>query len=325
MEPAQFVTTPPVTIVAGKGGVGKTTVTATIALVAARAGLNTLIVEIEGKSGLPALFGNSALTYDEITLSEADKKAGRGWIKARTLTPDEALIEYLKNNGLGRISKRLSETGAVDMVATATPGLKDVLILAKIKQLNLSGRYDVIVVDAPAAGHAISFLKSPLGLLDAVTAGPIRSQASGVIELLSDPERSQVLLVTLPEETPVNEVGETAFNLEDQVGIKLGPVIVNGVYPELEGLRIDPVQAAKEAEATLRKGEAEQMREVAEFRLNRRALQVEQITRLAKTLPLPQVQLPYLFDCDIESEDLEVLAEHLEEGIRNTESLGEPS
>ena len=322
MEPAQFVTAPPVTIVAGKGGVGKTTVAATLALVASRAGLNALIVEIEGKSGLPALFGDDRLTYDELTLVPADSASKRGWVRARTLTPDEALLEYLRQNGMGRISRRLSESGAVDMVATATPGLKDVLILAKIKQLELSGDYDVVIVDAPAAGHAISFLRSPVGLIDAVSTGPIRSQAQGVIDMLSDPLRCQVLLVTLPEETPVNEVSETAYSLEDQVGIKLGPIVINGIYPELKGLTVDPKKAAATAETHLRPGEADRMRDVAEFRLKRRALQVEQIERLEKALPLAQIELPYLFACDIEAADLVHLATAFEDGVAPLEHLG---
>ena len=229
MDAAGFCTQTRVLIVAGKGGVGKTTVTAAVARMAAGAGLRTLIVEVEGKSGLPAAFGHAdALTYEEVELAPG--------VRARTLTPDDALLEYLEEHGMKRISKRLLSSGAIDVVATAVPGIKDILVLGKVKQLERARTADLIVLDAPAAGHAVTFLTSAAGLLDAVRVGPIRSQAHDVIELLSDPARCQVMLVTLPEETPVNELVETAFSLEDRVGVSLGPVVVNGVYPSLDAL-----------------------------------------------------------------------------------------
>ena len=230
MELEQFCSTSRVLIVAGKGGVGKTTVTASLATTAARAGLSVLIVEVEGKSGLSAAFGVPDLGYEEIDLAPG--------IRARTLTPDHALVDYLETHGLKRISKRLTSTGTLDVVATAVPGMKDILVLGKVKSLERDGVADLILVDAPAAGHAVSFLLSPRGLLDAVSVGPIRKQATDVIELLSDPARCQVLLVTIPEETPVNELVDTAFTLEDRVGVALGPIVVNGCYPEME-LRTD--------------------------------------------------------------------------------------
>ena len=137
-----------------------------------------------------------------------------------------ALDEYLREHGFGRIAKRLSTSGVIDVVATAAPGIDDIVVLGKIKQLERSGDWDVIVVDGPAAGHAITFLTSAAGLRDAVRGGPIRTQADEVLELLGDPTRCQVVLVTLPETTPVNEVVETAFALEDRVGVQLGPVVV---------------------------------------------------------------------------------------------------
>ena len=226
MELTRFCSTSRVVIVAGKGGVGKTTTTAALALAAARIGMSVLILEVEGKSGLPAVFGRPQLTYDEAELAPR--------IRARTLTPDQALLDYLHGNGLRRISKRLVNSGALDVVATAVPGMKDILVLGKVKQLDLQRAADLILLDAPAAGHAVSFLLSPRGLLDAVRVGPIRKQAADVIELLSDPARCQVLLVTIPEETPVNELVDTAFAIEDRVGVSLGPVVVNGCYPHLD-------------------------------------------------------------------------------------------
>ena len=115
MELEQFCSTSRVLIVAGKGGVGKTTVTASLATTAARAGLSVLIVEVEGKSGLSAAFGTPDLGYEEAELAPG--------VRARTLTPDHALVDYLETHGLKRISKRLASTGTLDVVATAVPGM----------------------------------------------------------------------------------------------------------------------------------------------------------------------------------------------------------
>ena len=126
------------------------------------------------------------------------------------------------------------------MVATAIPGVRDILVLGKIVQLERAHTADLIVVDGPAAGHATTFLTSAHGLLDSSRAGPIHAQAADVVGFLSDPARCQVVLVTLAEETPVNETVETAFTLEDRVGTHLGPVIVNCLYPAARSSRRRP-------------------------------------------------------------------------------------
>src|SRR5262245_28881387 len=222
MEVADFCSTSHVVIVAGKGGVGKTTVTAALAVTAARAGLNVLVVEVEGKSGLPAMFDAPPLTYDEINLDTG--------VTARFLTPDAALVDYLESHGMKRISKRLVASGALEVVATAVPGMKDILVLGKVKSLEEERVADLVIVDAPAAGHAVTFLLSARGLLDAVNVGPVRKQASDVVNLISDPSRCQVVLVTTPEETPVSELIETAFAIEDRAGVALGPVVINQCF-----------------------------------------------------------------------------------------------
>ncbi len=319
MDAQQFFTASRVAIVAGKGGVGKTTVSAALARAAALSGLSTLIVEVEGKSGLASMFGKAPLAYDQMVLSEAAEGAAE--VTARTLTPDDALLEYLHDHGMSRLSKRLMSTGALDVVATAVPGIKDILVLGKVKQIEraaaagAAGSPDYVVLDAPAAGHAIRFLQSARGLVDAVKVGPINTQASEVLELLTDPARCQVLLVALPEETPVNELVETAFSLEDKVGVSLGPVVVNGLYPEMGGLEADPEAAAEAVGTTLRPGEADDLAAAAQFRRDRSALQRHQLDRLAEQLPLPQLRLPYLFNADLGPADIDTLAAALLEGI----------
>lgn len=315
MDPAQFFAASRVVIVAGKGGVGKTTVSAALARAAAGAGLSTLIVEVEGKSGLATMFGHAPFAYDEVELQASQDDGGSAAIRARTLTSDEALLEYFRDHGMARLSKRLLNTGALDMVATAIPGIKDILVLAKVKQIEQAGVADLVVLDAPAAGHAVTFLQSARALLDAVKVGPINAQSRDVMELLTDPARCQVMLVTLPEETPVNELVETAFNLEDRVGVSLGPVVVNGLYPEIDGLHADPVAAAEAAGTSLRTGEAEALTAAAEFRLRRMDLQRSQLERLGEQLPLPQLRLPFLFEAELGPVEVDALAQALTAGI----------
>ena len=314
MDPAQFLTESRVVIVAGKGGVGKTTVTAALARTAALAGLTTLVVEVEGKSGLATLYGQPQFGYDEVVLSPGGP-AGAADVIARTVTPDDALLEYLSDHGLNRISRRLVSSGALDVVATAVPGIRDILVLGKVKSLSREDRIDLVLLDAPAAGHAVTFLGSARGLVDAVKVGPINTQAQEVLQLLTDPALCRVLLVTLPEETPVNELVETAYNLEDRVGVSLGPVVVNGVYPALAGLDADPIGAAKAAGAALRPGEAEHLAEAAAFRRERTALQAEQVQRLAAELPLPQISVPFLFSADLGPDDLALLSDAITASI----------
>jgi anion-transporting ArsA/GET3 family ATPase len=325
LDPREFCSQARLVIVAGKGGVGKTTVSAALARLASRAGLSVLLMEMEGKSGLAAAFGADDLEYDEQLLrAAAGGEGGEGEIRARTLTPDRALLEYLDDHGLRRISKRLSRSGALDVVATAAPGIKDILLLGKVKQIERRQEADLVILDAPAAGHALTFLLAPRTLLETVSAGPIRVQAEEVLELLADPARCQVLLVTLPEETPVNEVVEAAFALEDRVGVDLGPVVVNGLYPVRAGLDADPDEAARAAGVTLAAGEAEALRAAAAFRLSRQRLQQEQAARLAEALPLAQLHLPILFTAGIGPAQVDDLAEALAAGVAALEPASDP-
>jgi arsenite-transporting ATPase len=305
-------------IVAGKGGVGKTTVSAALARMAAGAGLRTLLVDIEGTGALPVLFGRQSLGYEQVTLQPASATSAE--ILGRTLTPDDALVEYLDTHGLRRVSKRMTATGTLDLVATAIPGIKDILVLGKVKQLEqaaaagLAGAVDFIVVDAPAAGHAVTFLSSPSGLLDTVSVGAIRTQAAEVVELITDPSRCQVLLVTLPEETPVNEVIETAFHLEDRAGVALGPVVVNALYPHLD-LPGDARSAAIAAGVHLDDADVAALEAAASFRRHRQELQDVQLSRLAAELPLAQIRLPFVWSSDLGPTELGPLTDALVAGV----------
>jgi hypothetical protein len=320
MDFERFCSTSRVVIVAGKGGVGKTTVSAALAVAASRAGRNVLIVEVEGKSGLAASFGRPPLTYQETEL--------RPGVRARTLTPDDALVEYLHDHGLRRIGRRLSQSGALEVVATAVPGMKDILVLGKVKQLERAGAADLILLDAPAAGHAVQFLLSARGLLDAVSVGPVNRQALEVVELLSDPERCRVLLVTLPEETPVNELADTAYAIEDRAGVALGPIVVNscvtdlGAVPPANGAGPAAIRAdAALAGVELSDADAAMLAGAARLRVDTRARQQQQRARLAAKLPLPQIELPFMFTPSIGPPEIDALADALVSGVRSLDAV----
>jgi arsenite/tail-anchored protein-transporting ATPase len=289
--PLASLTASRVVVVAGKGGVGKTTVTAVLARAAADAGLRVLAVELDGKPALAELLRD---------------------LPVKAISAPDSLDEYLREHGFSRIAKRLNASGVIDVVGTAAPGIDDIVVLGKIKQLERSGEWDLIVVDGPAAGHAITFLTSASGLLDAVRGGPVRDQATDVLELLNDPRRCQVVLVTLPETTPINEVIETAFALEDKVGVHLGPVIVNAVDVGVE--LPDPDDEAVVA-LLGEEPDAEQLRAAARFRRSRRQMEHDEMRRLAEALPLPQVLVGALPVAGLDAAGIDELASRLSAGI----------
>jgi anion-transporting ArsA/GET3 family ATPase len=240
--------------------------------------------------------------------AEAEGRVPPGSVRARRLTPDDALLEYLADHGMRRVSKRLVSTGVLDVVATAIPGVSDILVLGKVKQMERAEVADLILVDAPATGHAMTFLTSARGLLDAARSGPVRSQAVDVVELLADPGRCQVLLVTLPEEMPVNEVVEAAYGLEDRVGVSLAPVVVNACLDERPGVAVDPTEAARQVGVTLDDVQRRTLTVAAQFRRHRFELQQRQLERLTEALPLPQLRLPAVSGNRVGPAELAILA-----------------
>ena len=294
MDPKQFFTASRLIIVAGKGGVGKTTVTAALASAAADEGLSVLAVEVEPDGALARCMNLAPSTYDGQPL--------RAGVYGRSITADQALRDYLHDHGLKRLGNRLFANGTLDVIATAAPGIEDILVLGKVKSLEKSGDVDLIVLDAPAAGHAITFLQSAAGLADAVSAGPISTQARDVLEMLGDPERCQVILVTLAEETPVNEAIQTAYALEERVGVSLGPVVVNGCYASVK-LPAQPLHESPLHESPLQEsthawttdaGELAVLESARRFRCDRMALQESQLARLSSELALAQLRLPFV-------------------------------
>jgi anion-transporting ArsA/GET3 family ATPase len=269
-------------IVAGKGGVGKTTVSAVLARAAAGDGRRVLLVELDGK---PALAG---LVPD---------------LQVRSISAADALEEYLHEHGFRVIAKRLATTGVIDVVGTAAPGIDDLVVLGKVKQLERSGEWDLIVVDGPAAGHAVTFLTSAAGLRDAVRSGPVRSQADDVVEMLGDPARCQVVLVTTPETTPVRELLETIAVLRRRIDVRLGPVVVNQIDtgPSLP----DPAAVSFGRTRT----HVADAVAAAEFRRTRRAAQADELARVCELVAQHIIQLPAVATAGLEPSDIVALAE----------------
>lgn len=330
MDPGRFFASSRVLIVAGKGGVGKTVAAATIAAAASRTGRSVLLVEVAGRSASAPIFGVEPQGYEQVVaVHEADgTDPPRGRIALRSITPDQALVEWLASHGFKGLVTRMARSGVLEVVATATPGIKDLLVLGRIKALEAAGEHDLVVVDAPAAGHALGFLRSPAGVRDTARTGTIHRQAVEVLELIADPERCQVVLVTIPEETPVNELIETSFAVEDEVGVRLGPVIVNGVLPALADLDADfasdlgaALVGDGERAALVSDGERAALGAAAEFRAGRAALQDVQLARLGAELPLEQLRLPQLFSTSIGPTELDELTDAL---LAEIDRLPEP-
>ena len=297
-----------VLVVAGKGGVGSSTVAASAALLAARAGADVLLVAVDGKPGLGPLLGGPPLTPNDQVLRAVP---GAGRVRGRTVPPEQAFGDYLELKGVGGLVRRAASAASLDMVAGSTPGLEHLLVLGKIKELERTKAADLIVVEAPPAGHAAPFIRSARALQQVVSSGPVRDQADEVAAMLADSTRAQALLVTLAEETPVNEVIELAYEVEEDLGLALAPLVVNACWPDRAALALTPAAAAKRSDRSLSAGDRAALTESSRFGSARRAVQREQLSRLDTDLPLPRITLPRLATPRLTPAHLDQLAEAL--------------
>ncbi len=297
-----------VLFVAGKGGVGSSTVAAAAALLAARDGADVLLASVDGKPGLGPLLGGRPLTRDEQVLQQL---RGAGRVRGRTIPPEQAFGDYLDLRGAGALLRRAASAASLDMVAASTPGLEHLLVLGKIKELERGRAADLIVVDAPPAGHAAPFLRSASALQEVVGGGPMRTQADEVAAMLADPARSQALLVTLAEETPVNELVELACDVDDRLGLALAPLVINACWPDRPGLSLTPAAAAKKSGVTLSAADKAALTVSSRYGAARLAVQREQFERLDERLPLARIVLPRLATTRLEPHHLDELVEAL--------------
>lgn len=294
-----------VVIVAGKGGVGSSTVAAALSIRAARDGASVLLVAVDGKPGLGPLLGGRPLDANEQVLRSF---ANAGAIRGRTIPPAQAFRDYLDLRGVGGLLRRAASAASLDLVAAATPGLEHLLVLGKIKELERTGAADLIVVDAPPAGHAAPFLRSASGLRTAVASGPVRDQADEVAAMLADPARTKVVLVTLAEETPVNEVIELASDVEEDLGIALGPIVINACWPERAGLWVPVATAARASDIAVSAVDRRTLVASNRFGAARLEVQREQITRLTAATSIATVTLPRIPAPRLDADHLETLA-----------------
>jgi anion-transporting ArsA/GET3 family ATPase len=230
-------------VVTGKGGTGKTTVAAALALSLAEAGRQVLLTEAEGRQGIAQLFETGPLPYEERRVAVA----GGGEVYALAIDPEAALIEYLeKFYNLRRAGSALKRIGAIDFATTIAPGLRDVLLTGKVMEAATRARrgggrlYDAVVLDAPPTGRIAKFLNVNAEVAGLARMGPVRQQADSVMNLLRS-RQTAVHLVTLLEEMPVQETVDGVAELQS-VDLPVGAVLVNMVREPL--LPADSLDAA---------------------------------------------------------------------------------
>src|SRR4051794_4972878 len=221
-------------VVSGKGGTGKTTVAAALALALAEGGRRTLLIEVEGRQGIAQVFDTAPLPYEERKIAVAP---GGGEVRALAVDPEAALLEYLEMfYRLGVAGRTLRRMGAIEVATTLAPGVRGGLLTGKAKgggaRVGRDGRpvYDAVVLDAPPTGRVVSFLDVTRAMSDLARTGPIHSQSEGVVALVHSP-RTAVHLVTLLEDLPVTETLETVAELE-AADLRPGAVIVNRTRPQ---------------------------------------------------------------------------------------------
>src|SRR5271166_5894254 len=236
--------------VTGKGGTGKSTIAAALALTLAAGGRKVLLIEVEGRQGIAQLFDVPPLPYQELKIATAERG---GQVNALAMDIESAFLEYLDMfYNLGIAGRAMRRIGAIEFATTIAPGLRDVLLTGKIKEsavrLNKGVKnpvYDAIVVDAPPTGRIARFLDVTKAVSDLAKGGPVHSQAEGVVRLLHS-EQTAIHLVTLLEALPVQETLEAIEELAE-MKLPIGSVIVNRNIPAY----LEPDDLAKAAEGVI--------------------------------------------------------------------------
>lgn len=220
-------------VVSGKGGTGKTTVAAALAIALAAGGQRVALMEVEGRQGIAQLFDTAPLPYQERKVAVAP---GGGDVIALAVDPEDALLEYLDMfYNLRRAGSALRRMGAIDFVTTIAPGLRDVLLTGKAIELvkraekKQPNAFDAVVLDAPPTGRVSRFLNVNSEIAGLAKVGPLRSQADSVMAVIRSP-RTAVHLVTLLEEMPVQETIDGVKDLEES-GLPPGGIVVNMIRP----------------------------------------------------------------------------------------------
>jgi len=235
--------------VTGKGGTGKSTVAAALALTLAAGGRKVLLVEVEGRQGIAQLFDVPPLPYKEVKIATAERG---GQVNALAIDTEAAFLEYIDMfYNLGIAGRAMRRIGAIEFATTIAPGLRDVLLTGKIKESvvrvgkDKNPVYDAIVVDSPPTGRISRFLDVTKAVADLAKGGPVHSQSEGVVKLLHS-EQTAIHLVTLLEALPIQETVEAIEELQS-LGLPIGSVIVNRNIP----LFLPPDDLTKAAEGDI--------------------------------------------------------------------------
>ncbi len=283
--------------VTGKGGTGKTAVASALALYASQRGKRVLICEVDAK-------GDVAGYYESGTTGFHEREVLPG-LWAMTMDTEASLREYLKLQlripVVGRIGPLAK---AFDFVATAAPGVREILTVGKLCYEVRERRYDLVVVDAPATGHIVGQLAAPQAINNLVKVGLIRSQTDWMLDILSDPGQTGLLVVCTPEEMPVNETIDLAHRVRTQTTVRLAAVVVNRVLPELFGRKEEEVFDALGTPVALAEldrlvqGEAGPVLEAARLAVTLRRTRSTHLDRLRRGIDpsVPLLYLPYLFN-----------------------------
>ncbi len=282
--------------VTGKGGVGKSTVAAALGLLAAEQGKRTLVCEFDAKGNLADFFeaGETSFTPREV----------HPGLWAMSMDTEESLREYLSLQlKLPILAKIGPLARTFDFIADAAPGVKEILTVGKVAWEVREHHYDLVVVDAVASGHIVGQLTAPQGINELVQVGMVRNQTQWMMDILSDPERTGVVIVSAPEEMPVAETIELADRLQNETDVDLAAVVVNRVLPELftdreealfEAMRSPKAVAALSAAAG---GDVAPVLEAAELAVTLRRTRAGHLATLRAALDptLPLLYVPYLF------------------------------
>jgi anion-transporting ArsA/GET3 family ATPase len=268
-------------VITGKGGTGKTTIATALGLVAASRGLRTVVIEVGHQDRLSSLYSRAAANPGHETRLEGD-------LWSLSIDPDHALLEWLQMLG-GRVSGRmLASSHTFQYFAAAAPGAKELVSMVKVWELTESKRrrgasqgYDLVVLDAPATGHALGMLESPMTFGSIPRVGPVAAQTERVRALLSDPERTSYVGVAAPTEMAVAETLELQQGLERLLSRGLDAVIVNGVLPRrfsepelLRAERLEDPTARSAAKAARAVHERARLQHNQLARLRRRRFEV---------------------------------------------------
>jgi anion-transporting ArsA/GET3 family ATPase len=282
--------------VTGKGGVGKSTIAASLALLAAEQGKRTLVCEFDAKGNLADFFETGPTAFKEREILPN--------LFAMSMDTEESLKEYLTLQlKLPRMARIGPLARIFEFVATAAPGVKEILTVGKVTWEVIQQHYDLVVVDASPTGHIVGQLEAPQAINELVSVGMVRQQTEMLIEVLRDPERTGIVIVCTPEEMPVNETIELSARIEDETHIDLAAIVVNRVLPELFGrgeeevferLREpEPIRALVAAVGA----PVEPVMDAAELAVTLRRTRAGHLDRLREgvTRDVPMLYVPYLF------------------------------